>query len=95
MHAPHKQRPLSIGIFLTLRLALRRADVGSKQPLEPPRCNPRVAHGHRRIAVAKIDFGYPELLEVFREMRARAVDAGIIPRVTISVNFSGDLSDPK
>ena len=43
----------------------------------------------------RFNFGYPELLEVFKEMRTRAVEVGLIPSFTMTVTFSCDLSDPE
>ena len=43
----------------------------------------------------RFNFGYPDLIEWFRGARFRAVEAGLIPWVTLTVTFSSDLSDPE
>jgi hypothetical protein len=52
----------------------------------PPKRNPR---GYL------FNFDYTDLLKWFRGARSRAVEAGAIPKVTIEVTFSSDLSDPE
>jgi hypothetical protein len=43
----------------------------------------------------RFNLGYPDLLEWFRGARVRAVEVGHIPRVTLTVTFSSNLSDYK
>jgi Protein of unknown function (DUF3800) len=52
----------------------------------PPKNNPQ---GYR------FNIGYPDLIDWFRGARLRAVEVGYLPRVTVTVTFSCDLSDPE
>ena len=42
----------------------------------------------------RFNIGYPDLRDWFQGARVRAVDVGLLPRVTMTVTFSCDLSDP-
>jgi len=43
----------------------------------------------------RFNIGYPDSLDWFRGARIRAVEAGLLPRVTVTVTFSSNLSDPR
>ena len=43
----------------------------------------------------RFNLGYPDLIEWFRGARVRAVEAGLIPRNTLTVTFSCNLADPE
>jgi hypothetical protein len=42
----------------------------------------------------RFNIGYPDLIDWFRGARIRAVETGLLPRASIAVSFSSNLSDP-